>query len=200
MKQPKKPKQLRSFCDLAEDAYQVLLAAEAHWQGWWFYMGDRTRQQFVPAFRRANLYVQLVTNAHFTATVIALGKLHDDDPDAIGFATLARAARAANVQVDTKAVRQERREAARLWTKLRPIRNKVVAHLSAVSEFDDVFAEANITYNQVGRLVELTGTLLNSYLDAAGLGRWSPDNSITGRLRAFWKKLLPANRPVNPSP
>jgi hypothetical protein len=185
---------MRDFDTLLKEATHILHTAEDCWQAWWFYMGEDTDSEFAYAFALYPWVVETEVHAHFVATLMALGKLYDDSPDAVSMACLFREARAQESVSDDllAATRLDRKKAEAIWKKLRRIRNKNVAHRTAVEQFEAVFSQADIKYAEVEELVDLSRKVLNKICAARGTGQWYPDFAVRKDVEKLWECILTA--------
>lgn len=160
-----------------EELLQICIGNNANYHVWWFYK-SRPRNRYLDDFNSYVEFVRAGIHAHFAALVLGLSKLFDSGSEARSLFNLIAIGGRANF-LDLQrlaAIREERREAATLWERVRPIRNEVVAHVQLRGDTYEVFRRAGLTYNDIRRLVDLGLSLTNSLLDMRRKGTWMPDD------------------------
>jgi hypothetical protein len=184
------------FDTLLTRAWYTYHTAEDAWQAWWFYIGHETRTRYLETFARYPWVVATAEDASFVATIVALGKLYDPDGRAASLSRLVREAEHHGTvpRGVLAAIRTDRREAQRIWRRLQVLRNEHVAHVDPTDDMRTVFERAQVQYNEVERIVDLSRQVLNAFSQALGKPMWFPYHQVTASLKQLWDAVA-AGRP-----
>jgi hypothetical protein len=124
---------------------------------------------------------------HFAAMVVALGRVFDNDPKNISIAGLLQAAPELKKVEEKKLVR-----ARAIWKdQALHLRHEVVAHRPGSSTIENSFKRANISLNDIGRLIGLSRQLLDAWAKKRDCFSHN-QSSVTPDLKALMDTLLQA--------
>src|SRR5579862_8455039 len=145
------------------DLRHTVTVAGLNYEIWWNYKNDQMRPKYVEVMNRYHLFFSTSIHAHFVALLIALYRLYERRPDTYNIPSLLKRLKLesdfpATILHDLDLIHGEARK---LWVKVNILRNKVFGHRSMMVSIDEAFKEAEVTPNELKRLVELTGELLN---------------------------------------
>lgn len=155
--------------------------AHACWEAWWIMRGRRYRGKYSSVFERYSDYFKVAIHSHFSASVLAVWRLHDPGSGAVSLQTVSgRMGPRPDIPQETL------REYRRRLCSIRPvvsgfetIRHKFLAHRDPGYTVERAFREANLKYRDLGRVVDASLGLVNLLLRARRLGPLSFDNSVT---------------------
>lgn len=143
--------------------------------------GRRYRGKYSGVFERYSDYFKVAIHSHFTALVLAVWRLHDPEPGTLSLQTIpGRMGPRPDVPRQTLHDYRDRLRSIRpLVTGLETIRHKFLAHRDPAYTVERAFAEANLKYLDLRRVVDASLHLVNILLRARRLGTLSFDNSVT---------------------
>lgn len=152
-----------STSKLIEDIRSTVTSASLNFDIWWG-LKNKNRAAFAQTMNTYPLFFATSIHAHFVALIIALYKLFETRSDTSNFGNLIKQATASKpIQPDTlKKIQATQSDAKRLWKKVCILRHEVFAHANADKSPDEIFQNANITPNELGKLVSLSKYLINT--------------------------------------
>ncbi|MHB1358072.1 MAG: AbiU2 domain-containing protein [Rhodocyclaceae bacterium] len=131
---------------------------------WWVYKSKKYRPKYVGTMNRYLEFFSTSLHAHFVALLVALYPLYETRRDTFNIPRLLKLL--AKEDAISKPVlnnaTQLYDEAKHLWLKVCILRNEVFAHFSESSSVEQIFKKADMTPNELKRLLELTKRLLNT--------------------------------------
>lgn len=141
---------------------QAASHAALNYEVWWVYKSADTRPLFVDTMNRYPIFFATAIHAHFVAMVSALYRIYETRNDTHNLKTLLAeySLHFGSNQTD----QFEMRFAALkpIWIKVGQLRNEAFGHRSADKTMKEVFAAAQITPDEFGKLILGTQDLLNS--------------------------------------
>lgn len=143
----------------------TVMAAELNYDIWWVYKSKDTRPQYIETMNRYLLFFHTSIEAHFVATLLALYRLYDKRKRNNTFNIPSLLKKMENGNSIDKASLIEANglcdKAKPLWKKVRTIRNEAIAHMTNKRTYEEVFKKADVTYDELRDLIEITKELLN---------------------------------------
>jgi hypothetical protein len=173
--------------DLLTEVRNDLIDASQHFEMYRTYMHRRTRQKYRELFLVYGDFFSCGLRGHFAAMVVALGRVFDRDPKNISIAGVLQA------KPDLRNVEAKKLERVlTIWADhAMHLRHAVVAHRPGTSTIEDSFKRANISLNDIGRLIGLSRQLIDTW--ARKLDCFSHNqHSVKPDLAAVMETLLHA--------
>lgn len=147
----------------ATEIRHTVSTALLNFEIWWVYRGSDTGPKFINTMNKYPLFFQTSVDAHFVALLMALYRLYETRSETFnipGFLRLLRVQQAISSEALTQ-LQHLYEEAKPIWVKVSILRNKAFGHRSNAHSVSDVFAEADVTADQLRSLVEVTQKLVN---------------------------------------
>ncbi len=144
---------------LIKQVHDSALAADLHQRIYWIYKNKDDRAKYVDTLNRYLGFFAFSIQAHFIAIVVILYAIYEDRRDTVNVGRLYEGASAelkASLETDYN-------RAKAIWKKIAILRNNHVGHVSDRLDIDAVFKLANITYDEIKKLIEITKKLVNSF-------------------------------------
>ncbi len=141
----------------------VIVVAKLNYEIWWIYKEKNSRMRFVDILNNYPLYFQTSLHAHFVAMIISLYRLYETRKDTINLLQLVRLLRkhsTLSIQ-EIKGMESDIKGMRPLWQKVSILRNNMFAHRSNKLDDDAVWKKANVTPNQIKKLIDDSESILN---------------------------------------
>ena len=132
-----------------------MLRARLFYEIFWFYRGKPTRDQYIETMNDFSEFFRFDEHAHFVSFVVYVRRLFDNDARAISLLSLAKQSK------PNAGVRKLLAEAVPIVKKVRTIRNKAVAHGDSEMTYNAWIEQADITFNEMRELTEITLKVVN---------------------------------------
>jgi hypothetical protein len=149
----------KSRKELIKQVHDSALAADLHERIYWIYKNKDDRAKYVDTLNSYLRFFASSIQAHFIAIVVILYAIYEDRRDTVNVGRLYEGASAelkASVETDCN-------RAKAIWKKIAILRNNHVGHVNDRLDIEAVFELANLTYNEIKELIELTKKLVNSF-------------------------------------
>jgi AbiU2 len=151
-----------SIADLITWIRHDLVAARNHFEVYRTYMLKETREKYrgVLAVSAYATFFKLDLAAHFSAMMVTLGRVFDENPKNIGIPALVQAApRLAQIAIE------QQNRAWELWRsrKIMLLRHQVVAHRSSRTNVADTFKRVGTSLNELNELIGTSEQLLETW-------------------------------------
>lgn len=143
----KQPSQ--NFTKQLEALKQHISHAEMHFQIWRIYKQDR--EKYVDTM---NVYLQFFRasiSAHFIAMILALAKIHENNPKTCNFHRLLRSIDDDQLQKELNGLYKTKLESP--LKKISLLRNNIFAHKNEKNEDQDYFRDAKISINEIKKVI-----------------------------------------------
>jgi hypothetical protein len=146
-----------------EELQDAILFAKWNYEIWLVCNEKNSRKRFVDVLDDYPLYFQTSLRANFVAMIISLYRLYETREDTINIPQLLRLLKKRNnisgqeiesMESDVKSMRP-------LWKKVSILRNNLFGHRSNKLVDEDVWKKANVTPDQLKRLIDDSKGLLN---------------------------------------
>ena len=143
--------------------------------------GRRYRGKYSGVFERYSDYFSVAIQSHFTASVLAVWRLHDPGAGAVSLQTVPgrMGPRSDIPQATLREYRRRLRSIRAVVSGFETIRHKFLAHRDPEYTVERAFKEAKLKYRDLGQVVDASLGLVNLLLRARRLGTISFDNSVT---------------------
>ncbi len=141
--------------DLREAARQIIFAS-IDYRIWRIYSEPADREKYLPVIQKYSSFFSASRWAHFRATIITLYGLYERRPDSISLSCLVKDTPDGKLRRELEPMLDQ---ALEIWPKIAILRNKV-AHLCD-TDTDAAFRRAELSPNELERLIELSKALLN---------------------------------------
>lgn len=131
---------------------------------WWVYKSKEYRPVYVNTMNRYPGFFDTSIHAHFVALLIALYPMYETRRDTFNIPRLLKILDK-ECQIPANALAKANAtyaEAKPLWVKVQLLRNNAFGHQSDSKTIEEIFKEADITPNQLKKLIELTKRFLNT--------------------------------------
>ena len=149
----------KSRQELIKQLHDSALAADLHQRIYWIYKNKDDRAKYVATLNRYLRFFASSIQAHFVAIVVILYAIYEDRRDTVNVGRLYEGASdGLKASLNADYVR-----AKAIWKKIAILRNNHVGHVSDSLGIDAVFQLANLTYDEIKELIELTKKLVNSF-------------------------------------
>ena len=149
---------LRSRKESIKQLHDSILAADLHYRIYWIYKNKDDREKYFDIMNSYLGFFEHSIQAHFKAFTVILYTIYERSPDTVNFGRLlAEASAELKASVDPQYVR-----AKAIWKKIAVLRNNHFGHMSAHLDADAVFKIADITYNEIKELIDISKELVNS--------------------------------------
>lgn len=138
--------------------------ASLNYDIWWTYKSKKCRPMYVGTMNRYLGFFDTSLHAHFVALLVALYPLYETRRDTYNIPRLLKILGKEDA-IGAEALASADRlyaEAKPLWVKVGVLRNKAFGHRSDSLTTDQIFKVAEVTPNDLKRLLDLTKKLLNS--------------------------------------
>ncbi len=135
------------------------MAADLHQRIYWIYKNKDDRAKYVDTLNRYLGFFASSTQAHFLAIVVILYAIYEHRRDTVNMGRLHEGA-SAELKASLNA---DYTRAKAIWKKVAILRNNHVGHVTDRLDIEAVFKLANITYDEIKELIELTKKLVNSF-------------------------------------
>lgn len=138
--------------------------ASLNYDIWWVYKSKKYRPVYASTMNRYLGFFDTSIHAHFVALLLALYPMYETRRDTFNIPRLLKILEKEDrVSASTLAKANALFvEAKPLWIKVGILRNNAFGHRSDSKTIEEIFKEADITTNQLKRLIELTKRLLNT--------------------------------------
>ena len=161
------------FDEHLEALLKTVQVAWTNYEIWWLYRCDRP--QYVEVMNRYLGFFSCSIHAHFLAMLMALFKLGDTRDDSASLRRLLLEARI-NPKIDAAVLAEAESKLDQLepsFKKIRTLRNKVFAHLDLRLSYDEVFAQAGITGDELRDAIRNLLAILNGIVHSRQRTMWS---------------------------
>jgi hypothetical protein len=128
--------------------------------------------------------------AHLNNLIVHLWTLFDQDDDTISLASLARDSTLQDS--DKLELQSVLTSVAAPKRKIAILRNNVVAHRNNSMTYNEVFALAEVSHDEMRTLLDVARSVLNRLRTAAGLSEWLPNDGTDEDTREMLRALTPA--------
>lgn len=152
----------------AKEMRHTATVAWLNYEIWWVYKSPETRPEYADTMNKYPLFFQTSLHAHFVALLMQLYHLYEKRKDTYnipGFLKLLET-RGAVDEATTIKLREAYEQIRPLWLKVCILRNNAFGHRSTAKTVDEIFAQANVTPNELRDLVEATKKILNTATQA----------------------------------
>lgn len=129
------------------------IRAKLNWDIYWIYKNKRDRQKYVDVLNNYPLFFQTSLAAHYTQTVISLGKIYDSENINLKYLLKLALDEGLVSRATEVAIKEKLKEINKIIRKLLIIRNNTVAHISAKLTHEQVFNKANANYREFQKLI-----------------------------------------------
>ncbi len=162
-------------------AQRAAITARAFYDIWWIYRGP-TRATNLPAMNVCSEFFKFDTEAHWLAMMINIGVLHDPSDDANGIARLLDDAKKRTPKEKTllDSVQKLLDDNSALISKIRRLRNKVVAHRDAHTRYRRLLKDSGLKYDDLRLLIDASISVVNKLASAMGATYRHPSPYVTG--------------------
>lgn len=145
--------------DLIQQLQASVMAADLHYRVWWIYKNKDDREKYLDVLNDYLGFFRVSIQAHFIAVTVILYAIYEERSDTVNLSRLF-----ASAGRDLQATIAEKYTRARaIWTKVAIIRNNHVGHVNDRLDVDEVFQKANVTYNDIRDLIQLSKELVNAF-------------------------------------
>ena len=146
-----------------KELQNALTIAGLNYEIWWLYKEKESRKRFVDTLNSYPLFFQTSLHAHFVAMIIALYKLFETRPDTVNIPKLIELLeREGSIpQTVIQRIRSEIKQIKPLWVKISILRNNLFGHRSNALDNEDIWKKANVTPNELKRLIVDAKWILN---------------------------------------
>jgi hypothetical protein len=150
--------------DLLDGIRNDLLQARLNFDIYRVCKQEDSRKRYWPVMITYENFFSTSLRAHFDATVAALGRVFDNDPRNVSIETLLKTAPSFQ-----KIASGELASAKGLWQQnAKKLRHEMVAHHAAKITAQEVIKRANITLDDIERLISSCETLMDAWTKHAG--------------------------------
>ncbi len=136
---------------------QILLDAQHSFQIWWACSNREDRQRYKGALNKHSVFFAATLDAHFTVTMISLAKLYEKKPKTVNI-DQALSSRPGLCKV----LSQQLTEAKLIGHKVCILRNNLYAHTDYKLDYGAAFLKADLTPDEIRKLVELSKQIVNA--------------------------------------
>jgi hypothetical protein len=137
--------------------------ASMNYRIWRTYTEPSDRAKYMEVLNCYSSFFVTSLQAHFLATIVTLYGLYETRADSISLPRLVQDTSDGNLRAELQPLLDE---ANRIWRKkITILRNDVYAHLSD-TDFEAKFSDANLSPNEIERLIELSKQLANKLSQA----------------------------------
>lgn len=138
--------------------------ASLNYDIWWVYKSKECRPMYVGTMNRYPRFFSTSLHAHYVALLVALYPLYETRRNTYNIPRLLKILGKEDAIVAEALANADRlyAEAKPLWVKVGVLRNNAFGHHSDSLTIDQIFKKANMTPNELERLLDLTKKLLNS--------------------------------------
>ncbi len=136
---------------------QILLDAQHSFQIWWACSNRDDRQRYREALNKHSVFFAATLDAQFTVTMISLAKLYEEDAKTVNIENALSGSRPEL----RKALGQRLIEAKLIWRKVAILRHNLYAHTNYKLGCDAAFLRADLTPDEIRKLVELSKQIVN---------------------------------------
>ena len=145
--------------ELIKRVHDSVLAAELHYQIYWIYKNRDDRAKYIDTLNRYLAFFAQSIQAHFIALVVVLYATYEDRRDTINLARLYE-----DSPAELKAtVSTDFTRAKSIWKKIAVLRNNHFGHVTERLEIDAIFETADVRYDEIKELIELSKKLVNRF-------------------------------------
>jgi hypothetical protein len=154
---------------------------------WWRYRGKETFAAYEPVRDRFVDFFRFDERAHLNNLIVHLWTLFDQDDDTISLASLMRDSMLPESEkLELQAVLSS---VGRSKRKIAILRNNVVAHRNNSMTYNEVFALAEVSHDEMRTLLDVARAVLNRLRMAAGLSEWLPNDGTDEDTREMLQVL-----------
>jgi AbiU2 len=149
--------------DLAE-LFSIIQDANSAHEIWWTLINKDDRKKYLETYLYFKEFFEPVAKANLVAMSISLFKLYDGTGNSLGFPKLLKSAEKLKL-VNTSANKKLKRkisESTRIWKKICILRHNLLAHRNYSLTRTEIYRLANITPNQIKRLIDLSLKIFNT--------------------------------------
>jgi len=143
----------------------TLTVVECNHDIWRAYKIKETRSLYVDTMNSYDLFFSTSIHAHFVSLLVGLYRLYENRDDTYNIPFLLKKLKAESLFSDDKLELLDgiyKEEAKPLWIKVCILRNKAFGHRSVAYTVEEVFSEAEVTRDELRKLVDVTKKLLNT--------------------------------------
>lgn len=152
-----------TFDEKLEELSQEVLRARATYEAWWTLKSKKIRPKFVRTMNLYSEYFRVAIHSHFVAMLMVLFRMYDSDAKALSLPCLIRSLKCERSLPKDRQLKFERaiKGAEPTMKKTRLLRDKVFAHHDRPYTYERAFREANLSANEVRRLIERSLRIVN---------------------------------------
>lgn len=138
--------------------------ARLNYEIWWVYKSHKTRPKYLISMNTYPIFFKTSIHAHFVALITSLYTIYEKRADTFNFPTLLKKLDSEShmpkkVIDDVKTTYED--IAKPIWVKVSILRNKAFNHRSIEQTFQETFRQADISPNELLKLINVTKKLLN---------------------------------------
>lgn len=153
----------QNFKKYLDELLHTVFVARANYEIWWIYKNAEDRKRYYDILDCYLGFFRTGIHAHFVAMIIALYKLFEKRRDTVNVDQLLKIGEQFAILDGSKvaSIQQKVDQAKKIWKKVSILRNNVFAHHNKDFDYENVFSNANVTYDEIKFLTEITLQLLN---------------------------------------
>lgn len=138
--------------------------ASLNYEIWWVYKSKEHHPVFVSMMNRYLGFFDTSLHAHFVALLVALYPMYEIRRDTFNIPRMLNIIEKEQ-SISARAIAKANAlytEAKPLWVKVGILRNNAFGHRSDSKAMEEIFKDADITPNQLKKLIDITKSLLNT--------------------------------------
>jgi hypothetical protein len=146
-----------------KELQHAITVAGLNYEIWWVYKEKESRKRFVDTLNAYGLFFQTSLHAHFVAMIVSLYRLYETRKDTINLSQLIKLLKnkSSIPSHEIRRIESEIKQIKPLWVKVSVLRNNMFGHRSNALDHEGVWKEANVTPNQLKKLIDETKRILN---------------------------------------
>lgn len=153
----------RTIEQFIEELRHGLIVAGLNYEIWWVYKEKNSRKRYAGTMNAYSPFFQTGIHAHFVAYLVAIYRIYEKRKNTLNIPRLLDMVEKSKrlphqALTDVKTLYNE---AKPLWLKVFILRNSVFGHRSEALDVTAAFRKADVTPNELKRLITITKKLLN---------------------------------------
>lgn len=177
------------LADRIRAAGTSLIVARASFDSWWTYKSHDTRPLYLPGMQHYSEFFRYDEEAHFRTMVVGLYTLFDSRRDTANFSRMLADSRAGGHPLPATEARLD--GTGVVVAKVASLRHNLFAHRNHGLTYEDVYAAANITPNELRGLLDESRCMRNELGAAHGVAEMDFNPFVTGHLVELLKLIQP---------
>ncbi|MDP8263852.1 MAG: hypothetical protein P9M12_00030 [Candidatus Aceula lacicola] len=172
----------KKFIADMKELYQILFDARCSYEAWWICVAGEHRKKYWLLYFCYRDFFHYSAYSYLANMIVSLYKLYDSTQEnslsILNFINIG--ARSNLISRDSlKELRESKKEALKIWKKIKVIRNSLIAHQCNRMTRSGIYKLAKITPNQMKELTNLSLLILNKISVSLGQKKRFFDGLIT---------------------